>query len=335
MRSQIGQSGCSGLYAYRQRLVRRTTCDRERQVILAWIESHTVLLRHRKVLLLASDLALPPVYVIGHLHALWHAVIEQQEDGDLSEWPDLMIAQAAAYTDDAAHFVKSLQARKFLDVKVIHDWIEYAGLFLTRKYSTVNPAKLHAIWKLHGCKYGKRDNKSLHRIANRKRTESELSANLPNQPNQPNQPNLTTAHASHAPTVRDECDEFTDAYPEDRRVSRKAIRKAWDKAKDRPPIAQILAALDACKKSAQWNKDDGQFIPLATTWINQGRWDVVPRKQTKTTMEAFLEREGNHVGSTAVFDTTGISEGVDDLNHSTVGQDLQGHHREGGGAPVT
>lgn len=116
---------------------------------MAWIESHTVLLRHRKVLQLANDLGLQPVHVIGHLHALWHTVLEQQEDGNLGEWPDVMIAQAAAYSGDAAAFVAALQSRKWLDGKIIHDWMDYAGRYLQVKYRTSNPARLLKIQKLH------------------------------------------------------------------------------------------------------------------------------------------------------------------------------------------
>ena len=116
---------------------------------MAWIESHTVLLRHRKVIQMALALSLPPVVIVGHLHALWHTVLEQQEDGDLSSWPDEMIAQAAAYSGDPNVFVRAMQTQKFLDGKVIHDWLEYAGRYLTNKYRTSNPKKLKAIYKLH------------------------------------------------------------------------------------------------------------------------------------------------------------------------------------------
>lgn len=30
------------------------------------------------------------------------------------------------------------------------------------------------------------------------------------------------------------------------------------------------------KKSEQWTKSNGQFIPNPLTWINQGRWDNEP-----------------------------------------------------------
>ncbi len=140
---------------------------------MPWIESHTVLLRHRKVLQLADDLSIQPVVAIGHLHALWHAVLEQQEDGDLSEWPDMMIAQAAAFTGDATHFVRCLQSRKWLDGKMVHDWIEYAGRYLTVKYRTANPMKLHKIYK----KYQSVSRSVFSRSKVRSKTD-----NLPNQP---------------------------------------------------------------------------------------------------------------------------------------------------------
>lgn len=161
---------------------------------MPWIESHTVLLRHRKVLQLADDLGVSPVCAIGHLHALWHAVLEQQEDGDLSEWPDTMIAQAAAYTGDSVRFVACLQARKWLDGKMVHDWLEYAGRYLAVKYRTANPLKLQ---KIHS-KY-----KSVSRSVSSRSKVRSKSDNLPNQPDltkpdltKPTEPTVPPATAS-------------------------------------------------------------------------------------------------------------------------------------------
>jgi hypothetical protein len=147
---------------------------------MPWIESHTVLLRHRKVKDLARELRIRPAYAIGHLHALWHAALEQAEDGDLSSWSDEFIAESADYPGDAPQFVRLLQKHRWLDGKVIHDWVDYAGLFLSRKYSTSNRDRLVEIWAKHGREYG----------ANGKRTVSEqlpLAPNLPNQPTNINQ----------------------------------------------------------------------------------------------------------------------------------------------------
>jgi len=122
---------------------------------MAWIESHTVLIRHHKVVDLAKDLRLKPVYVVGHLHVLWHAALEQAEDGDLSRWSDEFIAASACYPGDAPQFVSLLQLHKWLDGKIIHDWLDYAGKYLEAKYRSSKPERLIAIWAKHGIEYNK------------------------------------------------------------------------------------------------------------------------------------------------------------------------------------
>ncbi|OPZ96986.1 MAG: hypothetical protein BWY70_01608 [Bacteroidetes bacterium ADurb.Bin408] len=86
---------------------------------MAWIESHTVLRNHRKVLLLSRALRLNTAQTIGHLHLLWHAALEQQENGDLSKWSDDLIAELAGYTGDAPQFVRLLQNLDGLGTKMI------------------------------------------------------------------------------------------------------------------------------------------------------------------------------------------------------------------------
>jgi hypothetical protein len=135
---------------------------------MAWIESHTVLIRHRKLIECARELRLKPVYLLGHLHVLWHIALEQAEDGDLSHWSDEFIAESACYPGDAPQFVSLLQNHKWLDGKVIHDWLDYAGKYLVKKYSTTNKLRLIEIWAKHKREYG----------ATQKRPESDPEATI-------------------------------------------------------------------------------------------------------------------------------------------------------------
>lgn len=64
---------------------------------------------------------------------------------------------------------------------------------------------------------------------------------------------------------------FWEVYP--KAVSKKKSFESWQKAKDKPAIEQILAKIELQKKTEQWQKDNGQFIPMSTTYINQARWD--------------------------------------------------------------
>lgn len=70
-----------------------------------------------------------------------------------------------------------------------------------------------------------------------------------------------------------EFDTFWSKYP--KKKGKKAALKAWGKATDKPKIEVILKAIDEQKRSKDWNKEHGQFIPEPATWINNGRWDDV------------------------------------------------------------
>lgn len=251
---------------------------------MPWIESHTVLPRHRKVLLLAHDLQISIVQTIGHLHAFWYTVLEQQEDGNLAEWPDELMAKAALWEGDASTFVARLRARGWLDGALVHDWLDYAGLFLSKKYSSGNPQRLKQIWQVHGYKYGKGNAKFHKQKANSKRTASEPQANIPNQPNQPN---LTKPNQPNQPS---EFEVVWAAYP--RKIGKEAARKVWQKLNgSRPAVAVILTAIEQQRQTAQWKKDGGQFIPHLATWLNQHRWEDETRASTPDWKTQFLNGE--------------------------------------------
>jgi len=68
--------------------------------------------------------------------------------------------------------------------------------------------------------------------------------------------------------VDDGFNQFYEAYP--KKVGRDAALKAWEKVK--PPIDDVIYALAWQKQSEQWHKNNGQFIPNPSTYLNQGRW---------------------------------------------------------------
>ena len=69
-------------------------------------------------------------------------------------------------------------------------------------------------------------------------------------------------------------DAFWKAYP--KKTGKEAARKSFARAK--ADIGTMLSALEVQKQSEQWTKNNGQFIPNPTTWLNQGRWeDELPK----------------------------------------------------------
>ena len=64
---------------------------------------------------------------------------------------------------------------------------------------------------------------------------------------------------------------FWNKYP--KKSGKKDAFKAYQKAKDKPPISELLKIIDRHIQSDQWQKEDGEFIPFPATWLNKGRWD--------------------------------------------------------------
>jgi len=67
---------------------------------------------------------------------------------------------------------------------------------------------------------------------------------------------------------------FWEMYP--RKVGKAAAEKAFNKI-SLELLPTITAALEAHKRSDQWNKDGGRFILYPATWLNQRRWEDDPK----------------------------------------------------------
>jgi hypothetical protein len=78
----------------------------------------------------------------------------------------------------------------------------------------------------------------------------------------------------------DEFLKFWEAYPN--KVGKDAAWRAWKKRADRPPIENILAAVDTYVRT---KPSDREWCNPAT-WINQGRWADAPPQATTTTTTA-------------------------------------------------
>jgi uncharacterized protein YdaU (DUF1376 family) len=65
-------------------------------------------------------------------------------------------------------------------------------------------------------------------------------------------------------------DRFWKAYPN--KKGKKDAAKAFAKAKDLPPIDELVAEVELQSRSDEWRKDNGQFIPHPATWLNRGGW---------------------------------------------------------------
>lgn len=96
-------------------------------------------------------------------------------------------------------------------------------------------------------------------------------------------PVVPLAESEPADALVEAFNEFWSAYP--KKVGKKEAQKAFAKV-PKAEWPKLVPAVEAQKNSKQWQKDDGQYIPHPTTWLNQGRWEdsVEPNKSAYARM---------------------------------------------------
>ncbi len=90
--------------------------------------------------------------------------------------------------------------------------------------------------------------------------------------------------------------EFWNFYP--RKIAKEKAFLAWKRVNVSSDLSsKILSHVSSMRKDPRWLKDDGQFIPHPTTYLNQARWDEVIEKLQETrkvnvfSAEDYEERE--------------------------------------------
>jgi hypothetical protein len=67
-------------------------------------------------------------------------------------------------------------------------------------------------------------------------------------------------------------DAFWQAYP--RKTAKPQAAKAFARLRpDDTLLSEMLSALTLQSQSDQWQREGGQFVPHASTWINNRRWE--------------------------------------------------------------
>lgn len=126
---------------------------------MAWIESHTTLDKHHKVIRLRLAMRWSKNETIGFLHRFWWTVLEVSPSGDITALssPEVM---AEMLDMEPGVMAKVLQAMEHPDPKqtfldraggrlLVHDWLDFAWTYLSDSKFKRHPDKLAEIRKLH------------------------------------------------------------------------------------------------------------------------------------------------------------------------------------------
>lgn len=92
-------------------------------------------------------------------------------------------------------------------------------------------------------------------------------------------PEVTSKRSNNAQDSQDFLD-FWAAYPHHRRKAKGNARRAFSKCRGK--FSVIMAALENHKRSADWLKDGGKWIPLPASWLNGERWEDEMDESTST-----------------------------------------------------
>lgn len=67
-------------------------------------------------------------------------------------------------------------------------------------------------------------------------------------------------------------EQFWSAYP--RKQDKERARRSWKKLRPDMALCQVMSdALERDKRSEQWRKNNGEFIPYPSSWLNGRRWE--------------------------------------------------------------
>lgn len=72
--------------------------------------------------------------------------------------------------------------------------------------------------------------------------------------------------------ITERFERFWQAYP--KKVAKATALKWFEKNKPSEDLTnRMIDAIESQRKSIEWTKDGGEFIPYPSTWLNQGRWE--------------------------------------------------------------
>jgi hypothetical protein len=78
----------------------------------------------------------------------------------------------------------------------------------------------------------------------------------------------------HPTEYTEQFETFWAAYP--KHESKSKAFESWEATSlIRPPLAEMLKIVATFARQPAWTKDNGQFVPMASTWLNQRRWEDV------------------------------------------------------------
>lgn len=234
--------------------------------------------------------------------ALWGFAAQRRPEGNLTGMDVDDIAIAACWDGDEQEFFDMCVEMKWIDVHEngeihLHGWKEAQGYVINA------PARAERSRRAAQARWEKREKKELEQISgdnangnassmldacsthangmpeamrNPENGNAPSPAPFPSPSHNGNNNTPLTPQGGKCAVAEEYSDDFElfwREYPNHNSGKKKAY-SAFKRALKKATLAELLKSLDAHKKSSQWTKDGGAYIPHATTWLNGERWTV-------------------------------------------------------------
>lgn len=98
---------------------------------------------------------------------------------------------------------------------------------------------------------------------------------------------LPTTDTLPTNTIESDFDLFWSMYP--KKQSKEAARKSFAKVYNELPLDTLQNILEANKRSEAWTKDNGKFVPMASTWLNNKRWTDEIQQSSSSQIDYLVE----------------------------------------------
>ena len=101
-------------------------------------------------------------------------------------------------------------------------------------------------------------------------------------------PDKKTDSKPHTSSSEERFAKFWQAYP--KKQGKGNARKAFAKLKVNDSLlSQMLVAIEIQKRTPQWQRDGGQYIPYPSTWLNGERWEDEPSQNAGAILQSTGE----------------------------------------------
>lgn len=252
---------------------------------MAWIELHDSVFDSLKTQRLARAIDVQVELAVGLLCRLWHwGLRDADTEGNLPEATADEVAFICRWFGDAGLFVEALCRAGFL-VQAgtryrLQNWAQYGGKLALRREANARKNKAfrdrmtgtpesrdghvtvtqqsrdgHATVTCVAREEERREEKSIH-VCSVTGTHGDTPATQPTE----------TPKRNQYPA---DFEAFWAAYPPRRRTEKPDAYRAWGKTTQQYTVGQVMAALEAQKQSADWTKENGEFVPMPARWLRR------------------------------------------------------------------